>query len=320
MNNLMLSLTLVLRSISVVGLVGIFSYTYAMENDDSGYRKVCTMQAPRTVTLATNNDHIAIGTAFGPVKLYDSAGIFKTNISHWGDGGLLFYKDKDNDNKLTQANLKGNVCIMPIYQQALKKSFDLKRSIYCVAEKDNQLFFGSDDTTIYVWDCSQEKIINSYTGDQVGHINTMRVTDKEVLSASSTRSVLSKDRETGKLLWFYNSPSLNPLYALTNADSLCYAGFWNGELVIAYASKGLHERVNLRKYLYSLALLKSGYLAVGHYGSVGLYDIRKIRYPVIEYFSDNKDESIILLEPTEKGFVSVTDNGTVDIWEETEQK
>ena len=317
-NRSIVSLLLVLRSFSVVGF-GISFYTFTMENDDT-YKKICTIQVPRAITLATNVDNIAVGTALGPVKLYDTKGIFKKDIPHCGDGGIVI-GGVDN-NYLYQVNRKGKFFNCNLKFPVVERNSEINKVTHSIATTGSHVFFGSDDAAVHVWDSLKEKVTHSYTGKRTGQVTNLEVTNQAIVVGCSDGYLASIDQEKDTEIWSFNHDSypMNRvlLRALTKNGSLCYAGYRDGEIILADPDKMIHDHVGLVKYIYALAFLKSGYLAVGQEGGIGLYDIRKFRTPLVEFCLDDKYNRVIALQATEKGFVSIAQNGTVDIWEEAQ--
>lgn len=284
--------------------------TCAMEAE-YGYERVCALQVSCALTLATNTDTIAVGAAMGPVKLYDIKGALKESIAQCGDGGITF----TGDNNIAQVSRKGEVFTKSLVCPTSKKSFNINSPTYSLAQNQNKLFFGSDNNNVHEW--SREGAhLQTYTGSQAGIINAVKVTSRAVVSASSNGNVTSIDRETGTNLWVHYG--FYPAYALAQDSSLCYAGNKNGKLLIADPATSVHDSVNLKKSIFALALLKSGYLITGNKGGIRLYDMRLFGRPLVRYRLENKKSRIIALEATEKGFVSLTDDGLVNIWQEVQ--
>jgi len=317
-----------LRSFSVVGslfLLSASNYIHTMENDDT-YKKIHTMQIPGAITLAANRfGGIAVGAALKAVKLYDSRGTFKSNTSYCGDGGIVI-DDKYHLYQVSRRGIFSSSHLRPPHASNLRKEDAcVGRPIHSIAITEGNVFFGTDDATVRVWDSLEEKITHSYTGTRTGQVIALEVTKKAVALGCSDGHFASIDREKDTEIWSYNHDTHPadriPLRALVKSNSLCYAGYRDGEIVIADPDKMIHDRLALTKNIYALAMLQSGYLAVGHDGGIGLYDIRKNRYPLIELFLENKNNRVIALQETLGGFVSMAEDGTVDVWqEEVEQK
>jgi hypothetical protein len=309
---------------SIVSLLLSLSYsTYSMESEnDGGYKKIWTIQVPRAVTMATSDDHIAIGTALGPVKLYDYQGSLKENISARADGGLLFYSSQNQDKNLALVSTVGKVCVRSLDAKN-ERFFTINQPTYCIAQDKDTLLFGTDNNAIQVWDASAH-CIQSYTSEHIAPVTALQMTDNSIIAGSSSGKCITIDKETKKEICHWYRGNV-PVVAITkNIQNSCYAGYRDGHIMVA-DDQDRHGNPNILGQLYaphvlfSLALLKSAYLAAAHPGCVGIYDIRKLRLPVITYQLQDEKQYVACVEATEKGFVILTSNGVVELWEEEAQ-
>lgn len=288
------------------------SYAYTMEKD-WGYKVIETVHIPQALTLATNVSTIAVGTACGSVKLYDNKGKSKGNIPYCGDGGLLFIDDYG----LIGVSRNGQVFNHVLGLSVVDRVYDTGATTYSIAHSKNQLFVGSDSDTVHAWNNGKCVWNRTYTGADECHINALQVTDKAILRASSGGCLKAIDRETGALIWVQHQRH-NPLVGLAKKNSLCYVGYKNGLLLIGNVDGYMHDSVIFKKYIYSLACLKSCYLVVGTIGSIEIYDVRKFVTPLIELKLQNKENIVAELEATENGFVAIVDHNTMHVWQEVQ--
>ncbi|HLJ30992.1 MAG TPA: WD40 repeat domain-containing protein [Candidatus Babeliales bacterium] len=308
---------------SIVSLLLSLSYSmYSMESEnDGGYKKIWTIQIPRAVTVATSDDHIAIGTALGPVKLYDYQGSLKENISSRADGGLLFYTSENQEKNFAYVSTVGKVRVQS-FDSRNERSFTINQPTYCIAQDKDKLLFGTNDNAIQVWDASSH-CIQSYTSEHIAPVTALQITDNFIIAGSYSGKCIAIDKETKKEIchWYrYNVP----VTALAkNTQNSCYAGYRDGHIIVADdQDRNGHPimlgQINPPHALFSLALLKSTYLAAAHPGCVGIYDIRRLCLPVIAYQLQNQKQYVAVVEATEKGFVSLASDGTVELWEEAQ--
>lgn len=288
------------------------SYIYAMEH--GGYKIIESVNIPRAVTLATNDTTIAVGTVLGPVKLYDIQGKHKGKIPYCGDGGLVF-TGKD---VLVGVSCKGEAYEHLLGSAVVDKLCDIGATTYSIAHSNirNRLFFGLDMNAVCVWDLNNKWKSKTYSDDDklTDKINCLQVTDKAIITASSHGCFTSIDRESGCRIWKIQS-HYDPFHGLTKNNSVYYAGHKNGELVRADQTR-LYDRVALNTSIYSLACLKSGYLAVGSNGDIKIYDIRKIVVPLMKLMLPKKESIVTGLEATENGFVAIIDHDTFQVWQD----